>query len=77
MSGDMECEGDEVEARHAERRRPARLPTEDEVRFHRVSRLPFHDWCEECVPAHGRDWPGRASLRREELRELAIHMGYC
>ena len=50
-------QGLEGEAQEPQRRRPAGKPTEDEVRAHRVSHLPFRDWCPECVACRAKDWP--------------------
>ena len=48
---DEETEGgqEEEEAQERMRRKSAGKPTEKEVRVHRVSHLPFRDWCRECV----------------------------
>lgn len=55
------------EAQVVQRRRPARLPTEDEVPAYRVSHLPFRGWCEGCVAGPRRDWPHRTRNQEEEL----------
>ena len=49
--GDAEVDdgGAEEEAQEPTRRKPAGKPTAEEVRAHRVSHLPFRDWCPECV----------------------------
>lgn len=72
----LECQSDQAaEAQSAGRRRPVMLPTEEHVRLHRVSDLPFHDWCEGCVAVRSRGWPHRMSLREEELAVLLLHPG--
>ena len=50
----------EEEAQEALRRTPARLPSEEEVRAHNVSHLPFRDWCPDCVAGRAKDWPHRS-----------------
>ena len=47
------------EAQVPMRRKLAGTPTEEEVRAHRVSHLPFREWCPECVAGRAKDWPHR------------------
>ena len=46
----------EEEAQEALRRTPAKMPTEEEVKTHNVSHLPFRDWCPDCVAGRAKDW---------------------
>ena len=65
------------EALDVKLRKTARRPTEDEVRRHNVTHLPFRDWCPECIAGRAKDFQHQ---RREELREGAlpeVHFDYC
>ena len=77
-------EGDEAEveesggeAQEPQRRRPACKPTTDEVRAHRVSHLPFRDWCPECVAGRAKDWPHTKRDVEETLTVPEVSLDYC
>ena len=57
--------------------KPAGTPTAEEVRAHRVSHLPFRDWCPECVAGRAEDWPHRARNSQETLTVPEVHLDYC
>ena len=68
---------DGEEAQDAQRRRPAKKPSEEEVRAHRVSHLPFRDWCPGCVAGRANDWPHRSKENsREELEVPEVHFDF-
>ena len=43
-----------------------RLPTEEEVETHRLTHLPYRNWCSECVKANGKDSDNRGGSRQRE-----------
>ena len=61
------------------RRRVCRQPTPAEVRQHRLTHLPFREWCPECVAGAANDHPHRT--RPAEIREPLVvpevHWDYC
>ena len=57
----------EEEAQEALRRTPAKMPTEEEVKTHNVSHLPFRDWCPDCVAGRAKDWPHKTWKEVEKL----------
>ena len=67
---------DADEAIEPVRRRPAGKPTEAEIRAHRVSHLPFRDWCPECVAGRAKDWPHK-SIKEKVLEVPEVHFDYC
>jgi hypothetical protein len=67
----------EEEAQEAMRRTPAKLPSDEEVRAHNVSHLPFRDWCPDCVAGRAKDWPHKTWREVEKLEHPEIHMDYC
>ena len=81
MDGDEEdpedTEGKMLEAREPMRRKPASRPTEEEVRKHKATHLPFRDWCPECIAGAANDWPHRQLRDREPLAVPQIHCDYC
>ncbi len=66
-----------AEAQQPMRRTPSTRPTAAEIRAHRVSHLPFRDWCPECVAGRAKDWPHRQQKETEELTIPEINMDYC
>ena len=76
---DVEVDGRQEgeEAQVPMRRKPAGTPTEEEVRAHRVSHLPFRDWCPECVAGRAKEWPQRARNSPETLTVPEVHLDYC
>ena len=68
---------DDEEAQEALRRTPAKLPSEEEVKTHNVSHLPFRDWCLDCVAGRATDWPHKTWKELEKLEHPEIHMDYC
>ena len=67
----------EAEAQQPSRRTPSTRPTAAEMRAHRVSHLPFRDWCPECVAGRAKDWPHRQQKEVEELTVPEVSMDYC
>ena len=43
------------EGKFVKRLRGPRLRTEEEVEHHRLTHLPYRNWCPECVKAKGKD----------------------
>ena len=70
-------EENEGEAQQPTRRTPSTRPTAAEMRAHRVSHLPFRDWCPECIAGRAKDWPHRAQKEVEELAVPEICVDYC
>ena len=67
----------QVEARPAMRRKVARPPTEEEVRRHRATHLPFRSWCPECIAGAANDWPHLRRTESEKLEVAEVHLDYC
>jgi hypothetical protein len=78
-AGDVEVGVDDgvEEAQEPTRRRPAGKPTAEELRAHRVSHLPFRDWCPECVAGRAKDWPHLQRGPEEPLEIPEVSMDYC
>ena len=79
--GEIDVEGpNDGEDITAEVRRPKKIadpkkPSEDEVREHELTHLPFRSWCWTCVHGRGRSMPHR---RKEDERGLPeIHMDFA
>ena len=54
----------------------ARLPSEEEVREHQLTRLPFRNWCPHCIRGRGKETNhGRQDRSESGLDEF--HMDYC
>ena len=57
---------------------PAARPTAEEVRRHRAARLPFRDWCPECVAGAANDWLHRArETASVQVAVPEVHVDYC
>ena len=68
----------DLEARDPLRRRVAARPTTEDIRKHRVSHLPFRDWCPECIAGAANDWPHRSRDKSSEIIEVPeVHADYC
>ena len=53
-----------------------RLPTEEEVEHHKLTHLPYRNWCPECVKAKGKDLDHRGAVDKE--RRLSEYcFDYC
>jgi len=75
---DRELEEGQEEARDPLRRRPAARPTQEEVRLHRATHLPFREWCPECVAGAANDFPHRRQGKSsEQLPVPEVHVDYC
>ena len=61
------------------RRRVCRQPTPAEVRQHRLTRLPFREWCPECVAGAANDHPHRTRPAEipEHLVVLEVLWDFC
>ncbi len=50
--------------------------TEEEVEHHKLTHLPYRNWCPECVKAKGKDLDHRGAVDKE--RELSEYcFDYC
>ena len=69
-------EEEEEEARIARTRRKPKEPSLEERRVHRLTRLPYRNWCEVCFEARGRN---TQHLKRQprELHHPHVHLDYC
>ena len=65
------------EAQQPLRRSSSTRPTTAELRAHRVSHLPFRDWCPECVAGRAKDWPHRQNKEVEQLAVPEVNLDYC
>ena len=65
------------EGKEALRRRPAARPSEDEVRRHRATHIPFRDWCPECIAGAANDWPHKKRSEPVKLKVPELHCDYC
>ena len=76
----VQVDGDEpCEAPDPLRRRVCRQPTPAEIRAHRLTPLPFREWCPECVAgaAHDHSHRTRPADDREPLAVPEVHWDYC
>ena len=67
---------EEEEARIARTRRKPKEPSLEERRAHRLTHLPYRNWCEVCVEARGRNTP-HLSKQPRELHHPHVHLDYC
>ena len=75
----VQDDGDEpCEALDPLRRRVCRQPTPAELRVQRLTRLPFREWCPECVAGVANDHPHRTRPAdvREPLAVPEVHWDY-
>ena len=56
IAGDAEVDESEPGRRTTRRIRDPQLPTNDEVREHEKTRLPYRDWCSCRVRGRGREF---------------------
>ena len=77
---DAEASGAEPEeAEDPLQRRRAYQPTPEETRQHRLTHMPYRDWCPECVAGAANDHPhmSRDPKIREALTVPEVHWDYC
>ena len=53
-----------------------RKPTEEEVKEHQLTHLPFRNWCKHCVAGKGTEAPCRRSEGGGELPEFHIDWAF-
>ena len=53
-----------------------RLPTEEEVKNHRVTHSPYRNWCPECVKAKGKDLDHMGAVDKER-KLFEYGFDYC
>ena len=53
-----------------------RLPSEEEVREHQLTHLPFRNWCPHCIKGR-REEMNHNNQDRSERRLDEFHMDYC
>ena len=72
-------DGEGEEAVTVVRRRVARQPTQEEIRLHRITHLPYREWCPECVAGAANDHahPRRKMGDDDRLEVPEIHWDYC
>ena len=68
---------EQEEARDPLRRSFSRPPSEEEIRAHRATHLPFREWCPECVAGAANDFPHRRHPASEKLEVPEVHLDYC
>jgi hypothetical protein len=66
----------EEEGREVRNRRPARGPTAEELRVHRLTHWPFRSWCPDCVAGRAKDW-GHPQREKKEREVPTVHLDYC
>ena len=67
----------EEEAVQVQQRRALTRPSEDEVRKHWATHLPFRDWCWVCVAGRAKDDPHRPRDSVEKTTMPEVHFDYC
>ena len=76
-----DSEGDKEEEAERGMRRVVKLqdprrPTEEEVKEHELTHLPFRNWCKHCVAGKGTETPCRRSEGGGELPEFHIDWAF-
>ena len=74
--GKLEEPLEEEAARMAKTRRTPKEPSLEERIAHRLTHLPYRNWCEVCVEARGRNTP-HLSKQPRELHHPHVHLDYC
>ena len=74
--GKLEEPREEEEARIAKTRRTPKEPSREGRRVHRLTRLPYRNWCEVCVEARGRNTP-HLNKQALELHHPHVYLDYC
>ena len=66
---------EEYGKRVPERRNDPRKPSEEEIKEHEVTHIPFRSWCRHCVKGQGVEEPcGRSD--REDGRVPEVHLDF-
>ena len=52
-----------------------KLPSQEEIRAHELTHLPYISWCVHCVRGKGKSMDHRKCEGDEERRE--VHLDYC
>ena len=72
-------ESEEMEngRRHIKRMIDPKLPSEEEVKEHMITHLPYRNWCPHCIKGRGKemDHTRKDSQEKEGISEY--HMDYC
>jgi hypothetical protein len=83
-NNDKEIEDEELpqeDQEHGKRRtRPMldpKLPSEAEVQQHRLTHMPYRNWCPHCVRGRGREMDHKKRQDNEEPTVPEYHMDYC
>ena len=80
MDGEeLELKDEVSEATDARKVKPMhdpRLPSQEEVRFHSLTHLPYRSWCAHCVRGRGREMDHRKRPAGEE-GVPEYHLDYC
>ena len=53
------------------------MPSVSEIREHKVTHLPYRNWCDECVEAFAREWPHLVADGSSQRSIPVIHMDYA
>ena len=71
MDGEEDKE-DEAEngQRHAKKIQDPKLPSEEEIKQHEITHLPYRSWCRHCVRGRGREFPHARVGDQVSLPEL-------
>lgn len=75
---DLEFEADqdaEVGKRAPVKLADPRLPSEEDIRNHELTHLPYRSWCSHCVRGKGRARDHRKLDREHQIPE--VHVDYC
>ena len=69
--------GDEFdEAMDLKTRKGIVRPSAEELRTHRITHMPFRDWCPECVAGRAKDHSHRSKDTTEKLSVPSVHFDY-
>ena len=51
-------------------------PSDEEVRLHNLTHMPFRSWCSACVRGAAKDWPHKTRSTEDHLYP-EVHFDYC
>ena len=61
--------------REPRRLQDPKLPSQEEIRAHEMTHLPYRSWCVHCVRGKGKSLDHRRCAGGESQRE--VHLDYC
>ena len=65
----------EFGSREPRKLRDPKLPSQEEIRAHELTHLPYRSWCVHCVRGKGKSMDHKRGEKDEERRE--VQMDYC